>query len=157
MKVEPCWQRGGGLGQAPERPCRAPRWKSWTTACSQKHARGFLWKAAGCDGPSLGCAPPGRAARASSPAARADRQHRRAASSAFAFSDRADDEAVSPEDRASAIRLGAGCVLAFSRVARESLGKARTLGELRAYLSDLQAREDMLNGVAVALAPCQLG
>mmetsp|Transcript_44905 Transcript_44905/g.106583 ORF Transcript_44905/g.106583 Transcript_44905/m.106583 type:complete len:108 (-) Transcript_44905:72-395(-) len=38
------------------------------------------------------------------------------------------------------------CVLAYSRVGPQMIQGARTVGELREYLADLQARERMLNG-----------
>mmetsp|Transcript_56944 Transcript_56944/g.133757 ORF Transcript_56944/g.133757 Transcript_56944/m.133757 type:complete len:109 (+) Transcript_56944:1-327(+) len=38
------------------------------------------------------------------------------------------------------------CVLAYSRVGPQVIRGAKTVGELREYLADLQARERMLNG-----------
>eukprot|EP00928_Gymnodinium_smaydae_P023691 TRINITY_DN1944_c1_g2_i1.p2 TRINITY_DN1944_c1_g2~~TRINITY_DN1944_c1_g2_i1.p2 ORF type:complete len:119 (-),score=17.43 TRINITY_DN1944_c1_g2_i1:404-760(-) len=62
------------------------------------------------------------------------------------FPGRADYEAATEQDRAIAEECGRKCVLAYSRVAMESLRASHTVGELREYVEGLQARERMLNG-----------
>mmetsp|Transcript_24232 Transcript_24232/g.38773 ORF Transcript_24232/g.38773 Transcript_24232/m.38773 type:complete len:110 (-) Transcript_24232:123-452(-) len=85
--------------------------------------------------------------------------HRRAASfqietpskSAFAeesslFGARLGSEMALPDDRSFADQLCQSFVLSYSRVARQTIMGAKTLGELREYVSDLRSRESMLNG-----------
>mmetsp|Transcript_94795 Transcript_94795/g.178368 ORF Transcript_94795/g.178368 Transcript_94795/m.178368 type:complete len:118 (+) Transcript_94795:60-413(+) len=50
------------------------------------------------------------------------------------------------EDKAVAISLCEKCILAYSRVAMETIHSAGTVAELHEYVKDLQARERMLGG-----------
>merc|ERR1719188_2100211 len=63
-----------------------------------------------------------------------------------AFGARDDTEPATDQDRMLARSLCARCRLACSRVAMEALGELYTVGQLRDYVSDMQARERMLNG-----------
>mmetsp|Transcript_55140 Transcript_55140/g.170797 ORF Transcript_55140/g.170797 Transcript_55140/m.170797 type:complete len:115 (-) Transcript_55140:127-471(-) len=57
-----------------------------------------------------------------------------------------DSDEATDEDRSTADRLCRRCVLAYSRVARESIEQAKTVGELREYVRGLRERELALGG-----------
>uniref|UniRef100_A0A7S2VWS2 Uncharacterized protein n=1 Tax=Lessardia elongata TaxID=210733 RepID=A0A7S2VWS2_9DINO len=64
----------------------------------------------------------------------------------FARAMRSDMDIPTDEDRALAISMCQRCILAYSRVAPEVIRNAQTVGELRCYVKEMQARECMLNG-----------
>ena len=62
------------------------------------------------------------------------------------FAGRVDDEQATMEDKSFADHLCQKCVLSYSRVSKESIMGARTIGDLRDYISELRSRENQLNG-----------